>query len=50
MAALESGVESAFERRAMLTMDESEGSTRLLVDRAVDGLESGKFLLRGLAG
>ncbi len=36
-------IESAFERRTMLTMDEVEGSTRPLVERVIDGLESGEF-------
>ena len=43
VAELQFGIESAFERRAMLTVDEIEGSTRLLVNRAIDGLESGEF-------
>jgi 2,3,4,5-tetrahydropyridine-2-carboxylate N-succinyltransferase len=36
-------IDSAWERRAMLTPDEIEGSTRPLVERAIDGLESGEF-------
>ncbi len=37
------GIESAFERRATLTMDEIDGSTRAFVNRVIDGLESGEF-------
>ncbi|QJD67246.1 2,3,4,5-tetrahydropyridine-2,6-dicarboxylate N-succinyltransferase [Xanthomonas campestris pv. badrii] len=37
------GIESAFERRATLTMDEIDGSTRAIVTRVIDGLESGQF-------
>ncbi|MCS3746191.1 2,3,4,5-tetrahydropyridine-2-carboxylate N-succinyltransferase [Xanthomonas arboricola] len=37
------GIESAFERRATLTMDEIDGSTRAIVNRVIDGLESGEF-------
>ncbi|APO97075.1 2,3,4,5-tetrahydropyridine-2,6-dicarboxylate N-succinyltransferase [Xanthomonas vesicatoria] len=40
---LKFGIESAFERRATLTMDEIEGSTRAIVTRVIDGLESGVF-------
>ena len=36
-------VESAFERRAALTLDEIDGSTRPTVERVIDGLESGDF-------
>ena len=36
-------VDSAWERRTMLTIDEIEGSTRPTVERVVDGLESGEF-------
>lgn len=36
-------VDSAFERRAMLTLDEIEGSTRPTVERVISGLESGEF-------
>ena len=43
VAELKAGIESAFERRAALTVDEIEGSTRLLVNRAIDGLESGQL-------
>ena len=43
VAELKFGIESAFERRTMLTMDEIEGSTRALVNRVIDGLESGEF-------
>ncbi|MEC3889052.1 2,3,4,5-tetrahydropyridine-2,6-dicarboxylate N-succinyltransferase [Xanthomonas campestris] len=40
---LKFGIESAFERRAALTIDEIEGSTRAIVNRVIDGLESGEF-------
>ncbi|WP_416203986.1 2,3,4,5-tetrahydropyridine-2,6-dicarboxylate N-succinyltransferase [Xanthomonas euvesicatoria] len=40
---LKLGIESAFERRATLTMDEIDGSTRAIVNRVIDGLESGQF-------
>ncbi len=43
VAELKFSIESAFERRTMLTMDEIEGSTRPLVNRVIDGLESGEF-------
>ncbi|HYG05227.1 MAG TPA: 2,3,4,5-tetrahydropyridine-2,6-dicarboxylate N-succinyltransferase [Stenotrophomonas sp.] len=36
-------IESAFERRAALTPDEVEGSTKPIVARVVDGLETGEF-------
>ncbi len=36
-------VDSAFERRSMLTPDELDGSTRPTVERVIDGLESGEF-------
>jgi 2,3,4,5-tetrahydropyridine-2-carboxylate N-succinyltransferase len=36
-------VDSAWERRTMLTMDEIDGSTRPIVERVVEGLESGEF-------
>jgi 2,3,4,5-tetrahydropyridine-2-carboxylate N-succinyltransferase len=36
-------VDSAFERRAMLTPDEIDGSTRPTVERVIDGLEKGEF-------
>jgi len=36
-------VESAWERRTMLTPEEMEGSTRPTVERVIDGLESGEF-------
>ena len=36
-------IDSAFERRAMLTLDEIEGSTRPTVERVIQGLESGEF-------
>jgi 2,3,4,5-tetrahydropyridine-2-carboxylate N-succinyltransferase len=36
-------IDSAFERRAMLTIDEIEGSTRPTVERVISGLESGEF-------
>ena len=40
-AQLRLAIEDAFERRAALTPDEIEGSTRALVGRAIDGLEAG---------
>ena len=40
-AQLRLSIEDAFERRAALTPDEIEGSTRALVGRAIDGLEAG---------
>jgi len=43
VAELKFMVESAWERRTMLTIDEIEGSTRPTVERVVDGLESGEF-------
>jgi len=36
-------VDSAWERRTMLTPDELDGSTRPTVERVIDGLESGEF-------
>ncbi len=36
-------IESAFERRTSLTSTEIEGSTRPVVERVVDGIESGEF-------
>jgi 2,3,4,5-tetrahydropyridine-2-carboxylate N-succinyltransferase len=36
-------IDSAWERRTMLTPDEMEGSTRPTVERVVDGLETGEF-------
>ncbi len=36
-------IESAWERRTMLTPEEMEGSTRPTVERVIDGLESGEF-------
>ena len=36
-------VDSAWERRTMLTPEELEGSTRPTVERVIDGLESGEF-------
>ncbi len=36
-------IDSAWERRAMLTPEELEGSTRPTVERVVEGLESGEF-------
>lgn len=36
-------IESAWERRTMLTPDEIDGSTRPTVERVIDGLESGEF-------
>jgi 2,3,4,5-tetrahydropyridine-2,6-dicarboxylate N-succinyltransferase len=43
VAELKFGIESAFERRAMLTVDEIEGSTKAMVGRVIEGLESGEF-------
>jgi 2,3,4,5-tetrahydropyridine-2,6-dicarboxylate N-succinyltransferase len=36
-------VDSAWERRTMLTPEEMEGSTRPVVERVIEGLESGEF-------
>ncbi|HSR64756.1 MAG TPA: 2,3,4,5-tetrahydropyridine-2,6-dicarboxylate N-succinyltransferase [Xanthomonadaceae bacterium] len=36
-------IDSAWERRTMLTIDEIEGSTRPTVERVIDGLERGDF-------
>jgi 2,3,4,5-tetrahydropyridine-2-carboxylate N-succinyltransferase len=36
-------IDSAFERRAMLTIDEIDGSTRPTVERVIEGLEKGEF-------
>jgi len=36
-------IDSAWERRTMLTPDEIEGSTKPMVERALDGLERGEF-------
>jgi 2,3,4,5-tetrahydropyridine-2-carboxylate N-succinyltransferase len=36
-------VDSAWERRTMLTIDEIEGSTRPSVERVIEGLEKGEF-------
>ena len=36
-------IDSAWERRTALTIDEIEGSTRPTVERAIDGLERGEF-------
>ncbi|WP_036136439.1 2,3,4,5-tetrahydropyridine-2,6-dicarboxylate N-succinyltransferase [Luteimonas mephitis] len=36
-------VDSAWERRSMLTPEEMEGSTRPAVERVIEGLESGEF-------
>ena len=36
-------IDSAWERRTMLTPDEIEGSTRPMVERVLDGLERGEF-------
>ncbi len=36
-------IDSAFERRGMLTPEEIEGSTRPTVERVIGGLESGEF-------
>ena len=43
LAELKFSIESAFERRASLTLDEIEGSTRPLVERVIEGLERGEF-------
>ena len=43
LAELKFSIESAFERRAALTLDEIDGSTRPLVERVIGGLESGEF-------
>ena len=40
---LKFSIESAFARRAALTLDEIDGSTRPLVERVIGGLESGEF-------
>jgi len=40
---LKFSIDSAFARRAALTLDEIEGSTRPLVERVIAGLESGEF-------
>ncbi|MBJ6977963.1 2,3,4,5-tetrahydropyridine-2,6-dicarboxylate N-succinyltransferase [Luteimonas sp. MC1895] len=36
-------IDSAWARRSMLTPEEIEGSTRLLVDQAIEGLEAGRL-------
>ncbi|KQY51996.1 2,3,4,5-tetrahydropyridine-2,6-dicarboxylate N-succinyltransferase [Lysobacter sp. Root494] len=36
-------IDSAFERRAMLTIDEIDGSTRPMVERVIEGLEKGEY-------
>jgi len=43
LAELKFMVDSAFERRGMLTPEEIEGSTRPTVERVIGGLESGEF-------
>ena len=43
LAELKFSIESAFERRAALTLDEIDGSTRPLVERVIGGLETGEF-------
>ena len=43
MEELKFTIDSAWERRAMLTPDEIEGSTRPMVGRVLDGLERGEF-------
>ena len=43
VAELRFTVESAFERRTMLTLDEIDGSTRPTVERVIAGLENGEF-------
>ncbi|GAB3727526.1 2,3,4,5-tetrahydropyridine-2,6-dicarboxylate N-succinyltransferase [Luteimonas pelagia] len=42
-AGLKFMIDSAWERRTMLTPDELEGSTRPAVEQAIEGLESGEF-------
>src|SRR5690606_8465370 len=39
----ECGINSAWERRTMLSVDEIEGSTRPTVERVIEGLEKGEF-------
>ncbi|MFT3898365.1 MAG: 2,3,4,5-tetrahydropyridine-2,6-dicarboxylate N-succinyltransferase [Thermomonas sp.] len=41
--ALRFTIDSAWERRTMLTLDEIEGSTKPTVERVLDGLERGEF-------
>ena len=36
-------INSAFERRTMLTPEEMEGSTRPTVERVIEGIENGEF-------
>ena len=36
-------IDSAFERRTMLTIDEIDGSTRPMVERVIEGLEKGEY-------
>ena len=36
-------IDSAWERRTMLTPDELDGSTRPTVERVIDGIESAEF-------
>jgi 2,3,4,5-tetrahydropyridine-2-carboxylate N-succinyltransferase len=43
MEELKFTIDSAWERRTMLTPDEIEGSTRPMVERVLDGLERGEF-------
>lgn len=43
LSALQRDIESAFERRASLSDEEIQGSTKALVGRAIDGLESGQL-------
>lgn len=40
---LKSMIDSAWERRAALTADELQGATRPMVERVIDGLETGEF-------
>jgi len=40
---LKFSIDSAFARRAALTLDEIDGSTRPLVERVIGGLENGEF-------
>ena len=40
---LKFGIDSAWERRTMLTLDEIDGSTRPLVNLVIDRIESGEY-------
>jgi 2,3,4,5-tetrahydropyridine-2-carboxylate N-succinyltransferase len=50
IAELKVMIESAFDRRAELTLDEIEGSTRAVVEKAIAGLESGQLRVAGPDG